>query len=103
MNITEIKARCRDDLIEVTQHILIRCQQRNITYKEIKEAIVNGEIIEEYPDDYPYPSCLVLGYTIKNRVLHVVVGISDTRIWLITAYEPSIEQWNNDFKVRKDR
>ena len=35
MNITEIKARCRDDLIEVTQHILIRCQQRNITYKEI--------------------------------------------------------------------
>ena len=103
MNITEIKARCRDDLIEVTQHILIRCQQRNITYKEIKEAIVNGEIIEEYPDDYPYPSCLVLGYTIKNRVLHVVVGISDTRIWLITAYEPSIEQWNSDFKVRKDR
>ena len=103
MNITEIKARCRDDLIEVTQHILIRCQQRNITYKEIKAAIVNGEIIEEYPDDYPYPSCLVLGYTIKNRVLHVVVGISDTRIWLITAYEPSIEQWNSDFKVRKDR
>ena len=44
-----------------------------------------------------------LGYAIKNRVLHVVVGISDTRIWLITAYEPSIEQWNNDFKVRKDR
>lgn len=41
---------------------------------ETKEAIVNGEIIEEYPNDYPFPSCLILGITIKCRYLHIVVG-----------------------------
>ena len=51
----------------MTQRILMRCQQRNITYEEIKEVIRSREIIEEYPDDYPYPSCLLLGMTIKGE------------------------------------
>ena len=29
---------------------------------------MNGEIIEQYPDDYPYPSCLILGVSIKIQV-----------------------------------
>lgn len=88
MDMYKIKALCKDVSIEVTQHILMRCQQRNISYTEIKEVIENGEIIEEYPDDYPYPSCLILGMTIKERNLHVVVGIGESKLWLITAYEP---------------
>ena len=56
MNIDEIRCKCKDNLIEVTAHILLRFQQRNITYEEIKQVILNGEIIEDYPDDYPYPS-----------------------------------------------
>ena len=64
---------------------------------------MNGEIIEDYPDDYPYLSCLVLEYTVKGHVLHVVVGMSETRLWLITAYQPNPEQWSDDFKVRKEQ
>ena len=101
MNIDEIKLLCKDDTIEVTQHILLRLQQRKITYKEIKEAILNGEIIEDYPEDFPYPSCLILGITIKNRVIHIVVGIGENKLWLITAYEPDSNLWDSDFKKRK--
>ena len=64
--------------------------------------ICNGEIIEEYPDDYPYPSCLILGMTIKGRRIHVIVGIGEDRLWLITAYEPNPEQWDVEFKIRKE-
>ena len=101
MNIEIIRKMCEDDLIEVTAHILLRFQQRNILYSEIKEAIMMGEIIEEYPVDYPYPSCLVFGYTLQERILHVVIGISETKLWLITAYEPDPAQWSEDFKKRK--
>lgn len=102
MDILEIRKKCRDDLIEVTSHILLRCQQRSISYKEIKEVILNGEIIEDYPEDYPYPSCLILGYTIGKKVIHVVVGMSETKLWLITAYIPDPERWSEDFKTRKE-
>lgn len=101
MDIQKIKFLCNDDNIEVTQHMLLRFQQRHISYREIKEAIINGEIIKEYPNDKPFPSCLVLGYTKKNRVLHVVVGVADDKLWLITAYEPDKTQWNEDFKTKK--
>lgn len=102
MDIICIRERCRDELIEVTGHILLRCQQRNILYSEIKEVILNGEIIETYPDDYPYPSCLILGYTIREKVIHVVVGLSETKLWLITAYIPDPRRWSEDFRVRKE-
>ena len=36
---------------------------------EILEVLQRGEIIEEYPDDKPYPSCLILGRTLTGRVL----------------------------------
>ena len=101
MTIEDIRSRCKDDKIEVTAHVLLRFQQRSISYTEIKEVIMNGEIIEDYPEDYPYPSCLIFGYTVHNRVLHVVVGMSEDKLWLITAYQPNPEQWSEDFRVRK--
>ena len=102
MDMERIKMLCQDATIEVAQHILMRCQQRNITYEEIKEVIRNGDIIEEYLDDYPYPSCLILGMTIKGRRIHVVAGIGEDSLWLITAYEPDPEQWDSEFRIRKE-
>ena len=102
MEIDQIKLLCKDTSIEVTQHILMRCQQRKISYVEIKEVIKSGEIIEEYPNDYPYRSCLILGKTINERKLHVVVGIGDNKLWLVTAYEPDPLQWDNSLRKRKE-
>ena len=61
------------------------------------------EIIEDYPHDYPFPSCLIFGCTVKNRVLHIVVGIGDSKLWLITAYEPDKEEWSKDCRTRRER
>ncbi|MPM03085.1 hypothetical protein SDC9_49344 [bioreactor metagenome] len=46
-----------------------RCLQRGIKTADIENCILSGEIIEEYPDDYPYCSYLILGLTIKNQFL----------------------------------
>jgi hypothetical protein len=70
--------------------------------EEVFEAVSTGKIIENYPDDKPYPSCLVYGRTIKNRPLHVVCAHSDDEniTIIITAYQPHPERWI-DFLRRK--
>ncbi len=97
MNIDELRLLCHDETIVVSQHCLKRIIERGIELSEVKQAILCGEIIEDYPNDYPYPSCLVLGCG-----LHVVAGIGDGCMWLITAYRPDPAKWESDMKTRKE-
>ena len=87
--------------IDWTKHCLNRLNQRNILISDVKKAIENGKIIEYYYDDYPYPSCLILGYDMNNKVLHIVCGVSDNLVHMITAYYPDISKWENDMKTRR--
>jgi len=75
-----------------------------IRVEEVLEALNAGEIIEEYPDDQPYPSCLVLGWTLTDRPLHIVCAPVSTerRLIVITTYQPDPVRWEADFKRRKD-
>jgi hypothetical protein len=74
--------------------------QRDISECEVEYVILNGEIIEEYLDDKPYPSYLVYG-AYNNLPLHVVYAKYDNKIIVITAYRPSLDKWQNNFKIRK--
>ena len=68
------------------------------------EGLEDGERIEEYPDDTPLPSYLMLGSG-AARVLHVVAADdpeADETI-VITTYEPDPRDWEVDFKTRKSR
>ena len=62
---------------------------------------MNGEIIESYPDDYPYPSALILGYDSNSNPLHIVAGIGDESLKIVTTYYPSLDKWESDYKTRK--
>ena len=84
-----------------SQHILIRMSQRDIKIDDIENAIKTGEIIEEYPNDYPHPSFLIMGVSVKEENIHIVCGICDNNLWMITAYYPSIEEWLEDLKTRR--
>jgi len=85
----------------MTKHVYNRCRERGIRYSDIKNAILNSEIIEQYPDDFPYPSCLTLGASIQGSFIHVVCGVGEGKLWIVTAYYPSPEKWESDFKTRK--
>lgn len=83
-------------------HAVRRMFQRGIDEKEIRNILEKGETIEEYPDDTPFPSRLVLGWSAR-RPLHVVAADNQKygeRI-VVTVYEPSPDQWDNEFKRRK--
>jgi len=72
---------------------------RMITADEIKETILKGEIIEEYPDDRRGESCLVF-HLAQNRAIHVVCSPKVEYLAIITAYLPAKSQWSSDYKVR---
>ncbi|MCL1859270.1 MAG: DUF4258 domain-containing protein [Oscillospiraceae bacterium] len=98
-----IKQLCKNGALRWTNHIFARLLQRNISMNDIEYAIINGEIIESYPDDYPYPSCLILGKSGNKQYLHVVCGITPRELYLITAYYPDPDEWTEDFKMRKEK
>lgn len=101
LKIEDLRLLCTNDTIVVTQHASYRLKQRNINFEDVKHTIMTGEIIEQYPNDYPEPSCLVLGLTVRGKYLHTVAGICDGFLWIITAYYPDTDKWNKDFKTRK--
>jgi len=79
----------------------MRLQERGINPSDVKNCILTGEVIEQYPNDYPHPSCLILGLSIDNKHLHSVIGVGAGYLWLITSYFPNTDKWEADNKTRK--
>ena len=100
--LNQIKSLCNEYELQFTAHALRRSIERNIGISDdIIPAILSGEIIEEYPNDRPYKSYLILGTTADNRFLHIVCAIGEDILWIITEYFPNTDEWEDDFKTRK--
>ena len=41
-------------------HVRERMAERGVSTEDLISLIINGEIIEDYPDDFPYPSTLIM-------------------------------------------
>jgi hypothetical protein len=76
--------------------------QRRISDPDIRELLERGTIIEDFPDDIPYPSCLISG-TVNDRPLHVVIAYNnvDSEAIVITAYEPDPDTWSENNTRRR--
>ena len=91
----------RNGRIEYKRHALERLLERGIRLDEIETTLLQGEVIEFYPDAYPLPACLML--YIGSQPLHVVAAFdrqSDV-CHVITVYQPSQEKFKPDWKTRK--
>ena len=102
MDIAAYKKLCHDETIVMTRHARQRLVERNITLDDIEQTILSGKIIEEYPNDTPFPSCLILGQTANHAPLHVVASNDSEFLYLITAYRPDLQKWSEDFSIRKE-
>lgn len=92
-----------DSNIKWAKHCFERMQERDISINDVESCLQTGEIIEDYPDDFPHPNCLIFGYTKKNKILHIVVGSNGDTIFFITAYYPNTDKFEMDLKTRKGR
>jgi len=83
-------------------HAVRRMFEWGIRRDEVLEVLRDGEVITEYPEDKPFPSCLVLGLTARHA-LHVVAALDHEieTCHIITAYPPDPVRWQEDFKTRR--
>lgn len=93
------------DSVLYTSHARREMKQEpfgEISEQEVYEAISTGEVIEEYPDDTPYPSALLFGTTEADRPLHIVCAYDaeGDRAIIVTVYHPDPQRWY-DYRRRK--
>lgn len=89
-----IKNKVKSNLYQAKLHAIERMNERGIMPEDIKTALLASRLIENYPDDRRGHSCLIWGKTQSGRDLHIVCGISEGNLWLITIYEPDKEEWD---------
>ncbi len=99
INFERIKRLIEEDNFIISNHAKVRMFQRNISTDDIKRVVIDGEIIEEYANDKPCPSTLVLGF-LKGVPYHVVIAECEDHVRIITVYKPKEEKWI-DYRVRR--
>lgn len=99
MEIKPIQDKILECGYRISDHAVKQMIKRSITRLEIENAVINGEIIEKYPDDKYSPSCLIYGKTESGRDLHVQLS-NPPLVVIITTYDPDPEEWI-DFKIRR--
>ena len=87
MDIDEIKTRVCANQYVYSSHADEKRRAEILTFAQVEEALLNGEILEQYADTGRGESCLVLGFC-DDTPIHVVCGWRGERIALITVYVP---------------
>lgn len=82
-------------------HAAKRMFQRSISVDDVLQVLELGEVIEDYPNDFPYPSRLLLAQ-IAGRYLHVVVAenAANNELIIVSLYEPDPAKWDSEFRRR---
>lgn len=90
--------------VKISDHGYEELAADGLFAKDALASIVDGIVIEDYPD-YPKGRCiLVLQKDRMGKPIHVVWGIpkgSSSPAVLITAYRPDPTRWEADFRRRK--
>jgi hypothetical protein len=88
--------------IQWRRHVLEKLAERGIQQQAVRDVLLKGEKIRDYTQDQPFPSALFLGY-IGGKPLHVVAACDEIsrQAFVITAYEPSLEVFESDYRTKK--
>ena len=101
MDIEENKAMIRINQYVYTHHAEIERKADELTFAQVEEAVLDGNILEQYPDSGRGESCLILGFS-KDVPIHTVCGWRGEKVAFITVYIPKppkfIDPWTRGEK-----
>ena len=76
MDLDKARKSVRAGRYEWRKHALVRLAERNVKQTTVIQVILEEEIIEEYPEGAPCPSCLMFKM-IEKKPYHVVVAFDE--------------------------
>jgi len=97
----QIRKKFLHEEYKITKHAQRRCDLKGISLGAIKHVVSTGEIIENYSDDKPYPSYLILGYVRKGEPLYVLCALGE-QVHIITVHWLDPAKWL-DPKTRREK
>jgi hypothetical protein len=95
VGIGDIIEAIRRNRVRITDHADEEAQSDHFSFDEIFASVFQGEVIEDYPNDRPYPRCLVFGETFKGEPIHTAWAYNEENQWvvLIPVYRPDPQRW----------
>ena len=107
MDVTSIldmfKRAVREKQLKISLHAAEEALAEHITRPEIEAAMLSAQLLEDYPDWWLGPSCLIYGQTDAGRGLHIVASYSGLPVTIITVYEPRPPKWITPTRRGGDR
>ncbi len=102
MDIIKIIKAISSQRFRITAHARKEAAEDQLKFKEIYQSVESGMIIEDYPSDKPYPSCLIFGETSSGDAVHSVWAYNDETEYavIVTVYRPDPDRWI-DFRERR--
>ena len=73
MDIDEIKAKVAADEYVYTHHADVERRGDGLTFAQVEQALLNAEVLEQYPDTGRGESCPLVGFA-SDVPIHVVCG-----------------------------
>lgn len=98
MEIEDIIEAIEAGRIVPSRHSLREAAEDDLAMGEVYLSVTEkGEVIEDYPDAYPMPACLILGFNTIDEPIHSVWGYDGVNqvARLITVYRPDPNRWIN--------
>ena len=104
MNIEDIIDAIRNHRIRITDHADEEAQADRLSFDQVFISVFQGQVIEGYPDDKPFSSCLIYGDTFSGEPVHSVWAYNQENRWavLITVYRPDPQRWI-DWRTRRPK
>lgn len=104
MDIEKIREAVKKGHINITDHADEEMEDDNISNKSLYRSVLDGEVIEDYPHDFPLPSCLIFGKDENDIPIHSVWAYNEKEdiAILVTAYIPDSKRWV-DYRRRRNK
>jgi hypothetical protein len=90
--------------IRISEHGYDQLVADDIFVHDVIDSVVDGKIVEDYPDFPKGPCVLVLQRDRCGKPIHIVWGIpkgyTEPAV-VVTGYRPDPDQWHNDYLRRR--
>jgi hypothetical protein len=73
-------------------------QADELTIAQVEQAVLQGRVIENYPDTGRGESCLIAGFCDDGTPIHVVCGVRSGQPVIVTTYVPTPPKFKNPFQ-----
>jgi len=94
----KVSAEC----VYLSHHAQMERGKDQVSVDDIMAVVLNGKVVESYPEDPRGSSCLIAGQGSDSRWIHVVCGTFDQDdLLIITVYIPNPPKWQDPFTRRR--